>query len=358
MKGILWRNAAKGLGAPLAAAVMAMIIGAIIVLAMGYNPLVVYGSLISGAFGNLSNIGNTLSVAIPLILAGLGIAIAFKSGLFNIGADGQYWLGAAAAVWTGLHFGTLPAWLHIIVCLLAAMIVGGLWGGIIPGLTKAYVGAHEVITTMMLSYIGILFVKYLIEGGPMQQPGANPESPMLPANLLFNQVWGSQFTWAGFLIAIAATIIVWFVLYKTTLGFQLRAVGLNQRASRYAGIRVKLYIVLALFLSGVLAGLSGGVQMLAVDNRLLDGFTSQYGYTAIVVSLLARNNPFGVILASLFFAGLSTGGQNMQAVSNVPQSLTDVLEGLIVFFVAAERLLPMTINWYRKRRPARTNVTA
>ncbi len=340
----------SGLGAPVFAAVVAIIIGGIVVVSIGFNPLIVYGSLFSGAFGNSVNIGNTLAGSVPLILTGLGIAIAFKAGLFNIGADGQYWVGAIAAVWCGYHFNNLPNLIHIIVCLVAGMIAGGLWGGIIPGFTKAYVGAHEVITTMMMSYIGILLAKYLIEGGPMQQKGYNPESPQIPdSNWLSTLIQGSSLT-TGFLIAIVVAIVTWWLLKKTTFGFQLRSVGLNQRASRYAGMNVPLYTILALTLSGVFSGLAGGVQMLAVDHRLLDGFTAGYGYTGIVVALLARNNPFGVILSAIFFSALSTGGQNMQAVSGIPASLTDVLTGLIVFFVAAEQLVPEFIRWYRKKR--------
>jgi ABC-type uncharacterized transport system permease subunit len=345
MKGFL-----RGLLGPVIAAVLAMVIGGIVVAAMQFNPLTVYGSLIAGAFGNLTNIGYTLTIAVPLVICGLGIALAFQAGLFNIGADGQYWVGAIAAVWCGYHFTTLPGWLHVIVCLLAGMLAGGLWGGIVPGLTKAFVGAHEVITTMMMSYIGVLFAKYLIEGGPMQAKGSNPQSPLIVQNAwLPVLIPGTQLTIA-LIIALVLAVFVWWLLKRTTLGFQLRAVGLNLRAARYAGMRVKWLIVLALTLSGILSGLAGGVQMLAADHRLLDGFTSQYGYTAIVVSLLARNHPLGVILSAIFFAALSTGGQNVQMVSGVPASLTDVLTGLIVFFVAAERLIPQVITWVRRRR--------
>lgn len=335
---------------PLAAAVIAMITGAIIVSALGYNPVQVYGSLISGAFVGSFNLGNTLAGAIPLILAGLGVALAFRAGLFNIGAEGQYWMGAIAATWCGIHFHTLPGWLHTLVCLVAAMLAGALWGGVIPGLAKAYLGAHEVITTMMLSYISILFVKYLIEGGPLQETGSTPQSPAVDAAAQLRQIMPPSELTTGIFIALLAAVVVWWLLQHTTMGFQLRAVGFNQRASRYAGIRVPLYTVLALGLSGVLAGLAGAVQLLGVDTRLYDSFSAQYGYTAIVVALLARNHPFGVILAAIFFSALSNGGQNMQQVSGVPASLTDVLTGLIVFFVATERLLPTIGAWFRRRR--------
>ncbi|GEO24588.1 ABC transporter permease [Alicyclobacillus acidoterrestris] len=347
---------------PIVATLLAIVIGGILVSAMGYNPFSVYGSLISGAFGNIPSLGNTITASIPLVLCGLGIAIAFQSGLFNIGADGQYWVAAAASVWVGYHFTSLPGWLHIIFCLVVGMLVGAIWGGIIPGLTKAYVGSSEVITTMMLSYIGILLARYLIEGGPMQEPGSNPQSPEIVQNTqlpYFNQtLMQSQLSLVAVAITILAAVVAWFLLYKTTIGYQLRAVGFNQRAARYAGMRVTLYTVIALCLSGLFAGLAGSVQMLGVDHRLMDGFSSNYGYTAIVVSLLARNNPLGVLLAGLFFGALTTGGQNMQIISNVPAALTDVLQGLIIFFVACERIVPQIIQWYRRRRSLRSGVAA
>ncbi|MCL6452645.1 MAG: ABC transporter permease [Alicyclobacillus sp.] len=345
---------------PLLASLFAIVIGGIVVAAIGYNPLVVYGSLISGAFGNLYNLGTTLSGATPLILIGLGIAIAFRAGLFNIGADGQYWVGAMVSVWIGYHFTHLPGLPHILLALLGGMLAGGIWGGIVPGLTKAYLGAHEVITTMMMSYIGIFLVEYMIEeqNAPMRQPGSFPVSPPIAGNtqlatfLPLNVFQQAQLS-VGLWIALAAAVVVWILLQKTTFGFQVRAVGFNQRASRYAGIRVPLYTVLTLGISGVFAGLAGGVQMLGVQHQLNDSFASQYGYTAIVVSLLARNNPFGCILSGIFFAALNTGGQNMQQVSGVPASLTDVLTGLIIFFVAAERLIPVLRAWARRRSPGR-----
>jgi ABC-type uncharacterized transport system permease subunit len=342
----IWNN----LGTPVLSSLLAIIIGGIIAAVIGYNPVSVYGSLISGAFGSWMNLSYTLAQSIPLILAGLGIAVAFRAGLFNIGAEGQYWVGTIVAVWIGYHFNSLPGVLHTIISLLGAMIAGALWGGIIPGLAKAYRGAHEVITTMMMSYVGILLAKYMIEDGPMRAPGNIPQSPAIAKNAWLPVLLKDSQLTTGLFIAIIAAVVVWYLLFHTTFGFQLRAVGLNQRAARYAGIRVPLYIVLSLGFSGLLAGLAGGVQVFAIDHRLTESFSAGYGYTAIVVSLLARNNPFGVIIAAIFFAALSTGGQNMQMVSGIPSSLTNVLQGLIIFFVAAEQLIPQFIKWYRKRK--------
>lgn len=342
------KSTLKSLGMPIIASVFAIIIGALIVLGTGYNPLSVYGSLVMGAFGNMFSLGTTLAGAVPLILTGLGIAIAFRAGLFNIGADGQYWVGAIVAVWLGYHLHGVPGWLHMVICLVAAMVAGGLWGGVIPGLTKAYVGAHEVISTMMMSYIGIDLAQYLIEGGPMQQKGSTPQSPQVDPHTFMRVLIQPQLT-TGIIWAVVACIAVWFVMKKTTTGYQLRAVGYNQRAARYAGMNVAWNTILALGLSGVFAGLAGGIQMLSADHRLTDSFNSGYGYTGIVVALLARNNPFGIILAAVFFSALNTGAQNVQMISNVPASLSDVLTGLIIFFVAAERIIPMLRGWFKRR---------
>ena len=344
---------------PLYAVITGLILGGVIMAVAKYNPFIAYAALYSGAFGNPTALGNTLAGAVPLILAGLGIAVAFRTGLFNIGAEGQYWMGAMAAVWVGYHFAKLPWILHVPLALGAAMLAGGLWGGVIPGITKAFVGAHEVITTMMLSYIAILIAHFMVEKGPMMAPGYVPQSPAVTASATLPPILPSFFLNSnlsyGFVIAVAAIVIVHIVLFHTTLGYRLRAVGFNARAARYAGMSVPLYTVLALGLSGVLAGLAGGAQMLGVDFQLTDTFQSGYGYTAIVVALLARNNPIGVFFASVFFSALSTGSQVMQIDAGVSGNMTNVITGIIIFFVAADRLYGY---WTQKARPRRPQSVA
>ncbi|MEA4901566.1 ABC transporter permease [Desulfitobacterium sp.] len=328
----------QGIITPLIAIGIAVMIGALGMILTGHDPLQAYSALFKGAFGSKVNFANTLANAVPLILSGLGIAVTFKAGLFNIGAEGQYWMGSMAAVWIGYSVTSLPPVLHVGLAFLVSMIVAGLWAGIIPGLTKALVGAHEVITTMMMSYIAIFLSHYMLEGGPMMAPGYTPQSPViLPTAELGILVERTQLSW-GIIVALAAAVIVYWVIYKTTLGFRLRTVGLNPRAAKYAGINVSLHMVLALFISGALAGLAGAVQMLGVQHRLYDSFSSGYGYTAIVVALLANNNPIGVILAAIFFAALATGGQAMQIASGVPAHLTEMISGIIIFLVAAKEL--------------------
>lgn len=342
----------KSLSMPLYAVITGLILGAAIMAIYQYNPFSAYSSLFLGAFGSPVSIGNTLAGAVPLMLTGLGIAVAFRTGLFNIGAEGQYWVGAMTAVFIGYHFASMPWYFHIPLALLGAMVAGGLWGGIIPGLAKAWVGAHEVITTMMMSYIAILLAHYMVEKGPMMQPGDVPQSPTVAASATLPNILTNSNLSTAIYIALAAVVVVHLMLFYTSFGYKLRAVGHNAFAARYAGMNVALYTVLSLGISGVLAGLAGGVQFLGVDYQLTDTFASGYGYTAIVVSLLARNNPIGIILASIFFSALSSGSQMMQITSGVSANMTDVITGIIIFFVAADRLYGYLSKTLRRRLDA------
>lgn len=333
------KNVLKELYIPVLAVFIAIIIGSIIMIITGFNPVSAYVSLFIGAFGSVPNIANTLANAVPLILTGLGVAISFKAGLFNIGAEGQYWIGAIVGVWVGYNFKGLPWYIHIPFAIILAMIAGGLWAGIVPGFAKAYTGAHEVITTMMMSYIAIYFSHFLLEFGPMMEKGSIPQSPLIKDSAVIPMLVKDTQLSYGIFIALIAAVFVYWLMFKTTIGYEMRAVGLNQKASKYAGMNVPFNIVLSLGLSGMFAGLAGAVQMLGVQHRLYDSFTSGYGYTAIVVALLAKNNPIGVVFAAILFAALGTGSQFMQLNAQVPGQLADVLTGLIIFFVAADKII-------------------
>ncbi len=323
---------------PLLAILIAFAVGGLLTWAFGHDPFSAYGALISGSLGSGYAISTTLTDALPLMITGLAVALSFQSGLFNIGASGQYWLGAIVAVWLGYSL-KLPTPLHLLVCLLAGALAGALWAALIPGLAKAFRGANEVITTLMMTYVATYLGHYLIEGGPMQAPGYTPQSPhLLPSAILPNLVSGTQLS-VGIFLAPLLAALTWFLLSRTRLGFSLRISGYNPRAARYAGVRPVVAILAALGLSGALAGLAGAVQMMGVDHRLFDSFGTSYGYTGIVVALLARNNPFGVLLAALLFGVLSSGANAMQINAGVPFHLVDVIQGVIIFFVAAEGLM-------------------
>jgi len=344
-------NLVKSLIKPILAILISMIVGGIVILfTTGQNPLYAYSSLFMGAFGSKMNIATTLTNAIPLMITGLGIAITFSAGLFNIGAEGQYWIGAIVATFIGYKLQGMPNYIHIPLIIIAAMMAGALWGGLVPGLAKVFTGAHEVITTMMLSYVAIYLSHYLLEGGPMMEKGTIPQSPVIQDSAKLSRLVENSQLSSGLFIALIAVIVVYILLYKTTLGFEIRSVGFNQRASKYAGMNVALKLVTALGLSGAFAALAGAVQIMGVQHRLYDSFTSGYGYTAIVVALLANNNPIGVVIASIFLAGLSTGAQEMQMQTNISGQLTDVIVGLIIFFIAIEELYKIIMDKIQKRK--------
>jgi ABC-type uncharacterized transport system permease subunit len=323
---------------PLIAILLAFVVGGLLTLAFGHNPLAAYGALLSGAWGGSYAIAATLTNALPLMVIGLGVALAFQGGLFNIGASGQYWMGAIAAAWVGYSF-HLPVWIHLPLALLAGVVAGALWGSVVPGLAKAYRGANEVITTLMMTYVAVYLGHYLVEGGPMQAPGYTPQSPaVLPSALIPVLIPNTQLSWAILFVPLLA-LVVWFFFYRTVLGFALRVSGANPKAARYAGIQPVWMILLTLALSGGIAGLAGAVQVLGVDGRLFDSFDTNAGFTAIVVALLGRNDPWGVLLAALLFGMLASGANQMQIAAGVPVNLVEVIQGVIIFFVAAEGLL-------------------
>lgn len=337
---------------PFAATLLAFVIGGVLAAGFGFNPISAYWALLSGAFGGAFAVATTLTNALPLMFTGVAVALSFRSGLFNIGTAGQYWLGAIAATWIGYR-AAVPAWVHLPAALVGGMIAGALWAALIPGIAKAYRGANEVITTLMMTYIAVYLGHYLIEGGPMQAPGFTPQSPqILPTAALASLVPGTQLSW-GIILAVLLAVMVWLLLQRTAVGFSLRITGASPGAARYAGVSPRGTIVLALALSGAVAGMAGAVQVLGADHRLYDSFSTSAGFTGIVVALLARNHPIGVLPAAVLFGALASGGNAMQISAGVPFHLVDILQGLIIFFIAGEGLLRYA-PWGRpnRQRPA------
>jgi general nucleoside transport system permease protein len=307
-----------------------------------------YSALFQGAFfnmraesvtGAIRPLTESLVFATPLIAAGLAVGLAFRAGLFNIGAEGQIILGAIGAAWVGFTW-HLPVVVHLVVAILAAIALGGLWGGI-PGILKARTGAHEVITTIMLNYVARFLLAFLLGTAAFQRPGRNdPISPQVDSTAMLPQLLGS---WSrlhlGLLIAIAAAAGVWWLLGRSTIGFKLRAVGANPFASRTAGIDVGMSTFAAMALAGGLAGLAGAFQVLGTEKSLSGGISAGVGFDAITVALLGRGNPFGIVLAGLLFGALKAGGVTMQARTGTPVDLVFVVQSLIVLFIAAPPLV-------------------
>jgi ABC-type uncharacterized transport system permease subunit len=294
-----------------------------------------YWALLKGSVGSGAALRGTLEKAAPLICGGLGVSLAFRAGLFNIGAQGQLIAGATAAAYVGFTW-NLPVVLHLLAALVAAMVAGGIWGGIV-GLLKAQTGAHEVILTIMLNYVALQILRWLLNLNAFQAPGSdNPTSPLVDSDARFPQLFGVHL---GFYVALLAAVGVWWLLSRTTLGFEMRAVGANPDAARTAGMSVAKAYVLAMVVAGLLAGLAGAQQIVGHQDPLTDGIAGSIGFDSITVALLGRATPSGTVLAALLFGALQSGGIQMQAATGTPLSLSTVLQALIVLFIAAPALV-------------------
>lgn len=353
-----WMTILQKTGTPIISALLAIAVGSIIIWTSGYDPLAAFAALFKGSFGSPKAVGDTLLKSTPLILTGLAVAYGFRAGLFNIGAEGQLFMGGLAATALGLALGGASWWISVPLMLLAAMLAGAAWA-FIPALLKARIGAHEVITTMMFTYIGRYLVGYLVNG-PMKEPGNIPQTPALDPSAqlpriatLFSEgareavpILNLGRAHLGILVALIAAVVIWLILKYTTLGFENRAVGFNRWASETAGISVQWTTVKALCISGVLAGLAGATEVMGVHHRLFDQFSSGFRFTGIAVALLAKNHPLGVIPAALLFGALSAGATTMQFEAKVPQDIIQIIQALVIFFVAAEEI----VLWFVRRR--------
>ena len=324
---------------PVIATLIALAFGAVLLLILGVNPVTAYAAMFKGAFGTVSGLTQTLTKATPLLLVALGICIAFRGGVINIGAEGQIILGAISAAAVALSFPTLPGIILIPLTLGAGVLGGAAWGGI-AGVLKARFGVNEILSTVMLNAIALQLMNYLLRG-PMLDPeqiaaGTNiPQSATLPDQVWLLRLVPRTQLHAGLILAIVLAVVVYIFLWRTTIGYRIRAVGLNPSAARYAGIPVKSYMALAMILSGAFAGLAGAVEVTGVHHRMIEGLSGGYGFSGIVTALFGKLHPLGAIPAAIIFGGLLTGADKMQRTVQVPSSLIVVIEGLIVLFVVA-----------------------
>ena len=326
----LWRTIAV----QVVAVLLAVLIGAIILLVSGANPIEAYAALLRGSFGTTTALGRTLEKATPLIFSGLAVAFAFKAGMFNIGAQGQLLLGAITAAFLGFAIHGLPAFIHMPLALIGGALAGGLYG-VIPGALKAYRGAHEVIVTIMLNYIAINITDYLADGPWKDTSPGNivARTPVIDPSAAIGRLGPVPI---GFIIAILIACIVWWLLYKTTIGFEIRMVGLSPDAARYAGIRVARTLILTMVISAILAGIGGAVETQGVVGRFQPGFNTGLGFDGITVAMLGKTHPFGTIPAAILVGAMKAGSSEMQFASGVAKEITDVIQALILFFVAAD----------------------
>lgn len=372
---------------PLLAVLGALLIGAIILLLLDKNPFEAYQVLVLGAFTNKNGLADTLVKAVPLLLVGLGIVIAFRANVINIGAEGQIIAGAMLTTFLALQLGeVLPSFVVIIVCLLAGALMGGLWAAI-PGYLKARLGVNEILSTVMMNQIAIQISYYLLRG-PMIDPaeliaGTNiPHSARLPkptdlprftdiakwlgfsesakdlgltgfGGELYGLLVEPTRLHIGLILAVIMGILVYIFLWRTTVGYRIRAVGLNPSASRYAGINVPGYVILSLGLSGAFAGLAGAVEILGLHHRMFEptAVSAGYGFSGIVAALFGKLHPLGAIPSSILFGGLLVGGDKMQRAMQIPQVLVTALLGLVVLFVVSSDI------WSRQRASRRVSIS-
>lgn len=322
----------------------ALLVGALLMWATGQDTLSAYEVMWNSAVGNPRNIANTLLAATPIILTGVATLIAFRAGIFNIGVEGSLYMGAFAAAWVGFTFVNTPGWVLIPACLLAGGVAGGIWG-FIPGYLKARLRVDEVVTTLLLNYVAILFTSYLVTG-PFLVPGmANAMSAEIaPQAQLPRLIDRSQLN-AGFFIALASVILIAFLIRWMTLGYEVRTVGSNPMFARWSGIPVGQVIIRVMIISGFIGGIAGAVQVMGVHYRFIANFSRGLGFDGITVSLLGRNTPIGTLLASVFFGGLRSGGSTMEMFTSVPRDLVDILQAVIILFVAID----FSLNWSRLR---------
>lgn len=343
---------------PLAAILMGLVLGALVMLVGGYNPLTAYWALLTKVFGSRYNLGETIREIIPLMLTGLAVAFAFRTGLFNIGGEGQFMIGSTFATLAGVKLTGLPWILHAPLATLVGALLGGVWGGI-AGYLKAKRGVNEVITTIMLNWIALYLSSYIVQNF-MLQPGQQRSLP-IQASASLSIGWlsalfdNARLHW-GIVLAPLAAVVFYFLLWKTRQGYELRAVGHNAEAARYAGMNVNRNIVKAMFIGGVFAGLAGVFEVLGVFHYQVKASSSPgYGFDGIAVALLGMNHPLGVVLAACLFGMLTYGSTGMSFAADVPPEIIRVVIGSVIFFVAAQGIVRIVLTPLRRKGKGTAN---
>jgi simple sugar transport system permease protein len=349
-----WKEILFRAAVPLLAMLAAFIVGAVLLLLLNVNPFTAYAALIEGAFGSMYSITQSLVKATPLLLVALGICIAFRASVINVGGEGQIILGALMATWFSLQFRAWPGWLLIPATIIMGFMAGAAWG-FVPGILKARLGVNEILTTIMMNFIALQLMNLLLRGPLMDPGGVTAGTFLAQSERLPEQVWLARMIpqtplHTGFILAVVLAFVVYIFLWRTTIGYRIRAVGLNPHAARYAGIKVPFNQALSLTLAGGFAGLAGVVEVLGVHHRLLEGITSGYGFTGIVAALFGGLHPLGAIPASYLFGSLLVGADKMQRAVQVPSALVDTIMGLVVMFVVGSAWLSR--RWAARRLAA------
>ena len=324
----------SGLIVPLLSILLAFVIGAVIMAALGANPAEAFQYLIKGSFGTINAFGNTLNKATPLIFTGLCACFAYKCGVFNLGGEGQFIMGSIVACVTALVLGEkgIEGPLVCILCLVLGAIAGGIWG-FIPGILKITRGQNEMIISIMLNYVATLFMGVIYTN--WMRDASVPQTLPVPNPSKLARIFPRlRFTW-GFAIAVAVGVLMWVFLFKTGAGFKIRAVGYNMTASRFNGYPVLKLMFISFIVSGAVAGLGGAAELMGTQFRLINGFGAGYGFDGVAMALIGQLNPIATILVAIFFAALRVGSTTMQAASGVPTSVSDIIQALVIIFTVA-----------------------
>ncbi|WP_161845906.1 ABC transporter permease [Pseudoflavonifractor sp. 524-17] len=339
-----------GLGLAL---LLVIVVTSVLIALSGKSPLAAFQAMIKGAFGTKNSTAETMIKTVPLLLAALGLTICYRTGLTSLGSEGQIVIGGLMATIVGIYMGGLPKPILVPLAMIAGMIGGGLWASI-AGFLKAKLGVSEIINTIMLNYVATYFVSYLISSGPLQEEsGFYPQSDLLSQNAWLSSILPGTRMHTGVIVAAVSVVAVYLLLWKLPLGYQMRAVGNNPIAARTNGIKVARNMVLAMVLSGVFAGLAGAIELMGIHHRLMNGFSSSYGFDAMAVALLGGLHPAGVTVAALFFGALRTGANTMQRTLQVPVSLVNVIQGLVILFVLMQAVLrSFTIKLFTSKKGA------
>jgi ABC-type uncharacterized transport system permease subunit len=348
MKLNIQRSGYQELFIPFLSIATSLIIGAVIIWASGANVYRAYQGLLEGAFGKPRAIAETFVITTPYILSGLAVAFGFKCGLFNIGVEGQLYAGAVTAAFIGYAVKGLPQFVHLPFALLAGIAAGAVWGGI-PGYLKAKTGGHEVINTIMMNHIMIRLTDYLVKNPMLDTSASIPRTPYIMETAHIPKIFPAFRMHWGFVIAIAAVFFIYFLLFKTTLGFEIRTVGLNQNAARYAGMSVSKNFIVAMAISGGLAGCAGAGEVIGLNYTLPAAFISGYGFDAIAIALLAKSNPFGIIPSAALWAALRNGAGLMQIRAGISIDLINIIQAFVIMFIAA----PKIVRWIYRIRAER-----
>lgn len=344
---------AEASATPLIALAGAILVSSLLMVVAGYDPVLSFRSLFSGAFGSGSNASATLNLATPLLFSAIGAAIAFRAGVFNIGQEGQIAIGGAAAAFVALNLPNpegFPALIAILLCVLFGAVIGALWASITTA-ARLFAGANEVIVSLLLSFVAVLVTSYLISGPMFLEGSGFPQSDIVPNNFWLPVFGASKQLHIGFFVAVLTALAFWVFMRYSRMGYRLRVIGESPASADYSKISFGKQFALAMVISGALAGVGGAIEVLGAQHKLIIGFSTGFGFTSLAVALLAGLNPLACIVTAVLFASISLGGVQMQQVAGVPAALTSVMQGVIILFVISAGALEH--GWKRRQQARR-----